>query len=131
VEERAAAQQRQEENARKWQKIIDDEAKNFREQYAHLNQPQCFSTAEGSPRRATTSTCRHDGWWSKVKGRTACPECHNIWTYLLQCPGCKMKACPRCQGAIRRRIPRNAAKTNQRAPPRVGTQSQNFFYDDY
>jgi len=131
VEERAAEQKRQEEHARKWQKIIDDEAKKCREQYAHLNLPERFFTAEGSTRQASTSTCPHDGWWPKVQGRTACPECYEIWTYLLQCPGCKMKACPRCQGAIRPRIPRNAARTNQRAPPRVRTPSPYFFYDDY
>jgi hypothetical protein len=118
AEERAAEQKRQEEQARKWQKIIDDETRKRREQYAHL------FAAEGSTRQASTSTCRHDSWWLKVQGRTACPECHDIWTYLLQCPGCRMKACPRCQGVIRPRIPRNAARTHRRAPP-----SPEFFYD--
>ncbi|KAF7507079.1 hypothetical protein GJ744_010892 [Endocarpon pusillum] len=130
AEERAADQKRQEEQARKWQKIIDDETKKRREQYAHLNLPECFFTADGSTRQASTSTCRHDGWWPKVQGRTACPECYEIWTYLLQCPGCNMKACPRCQGAIRPRIPRNAARTNRRAPPRVRTSSPDFFFND-
>jgi DNA repair exonuclease SbcCD ATPase subunit len=131
AEERAAEQKRQEEQAKKWQKIIDDETKKYREQYAHLDLPECFFTADGSTRQASTSTCPHDGWWPKVQGRTACPECCEIWNYLLQCPGCKMKACPRCQATIRPRIPRNAARTNRRAPPRVRTPSPYIFYNDY
>lgn len=123
AEKRAAEQKRQEEETRKWQNIINNETRKYREQYAHLNLP------EGSTRQAYTLTCRHDGWWPKVQGRTACPECDEIWTYLLQCPGCKMKACPRCQAAIRPRIPRNAARTNRRAPSQVRTPSPDFNYD--
>ena len=79
--------------------------------------------------QAYTSICRHDGWWSKVQGRTECPKCDEIWTYLLQCPGCQMKACPRYQAAIRPRILRNAARTNRRTPPRVRTPSPDFNFD--
>lgn len=78
-------------------------------------------------RQASTTTCRHDGWWPKVQGRTACPECYQIWTYLLQCPGCKMKACAKCQGMIRRRMSRNAARTNYGASQRVP--SPGGYYD--
>jgi len=81
AEERAAAQKQQEEQAGKRQRRVDDEQYPF--------------TFQGS--------CGHYGWWPKVQGRTACPECHDIWTYLLKCPGCKMKACPKCQHAIRQR----------------------------
>ncbi|KAG4438209.1 hypothetical protein IFR05_006306 [Cadophora sp. M221] len=123
AEERAAEQKRQEEFVRNWQKIIDDEARKSREQYAHLNRPEYLFTAEGSTRQASTLTCQHNGWWPKVQGRTVCPDCSVIWTYLLKCPGCGMKACPKCQAAIRQR--RNAARTNRRAP------SPDFFYDDY
>lgn len=135
AEERAAERKRQEEWARR-QESINDEAKKRREQYAYHNHPEAFFTAEGSTRQASTSTCHHDGWWPKVQGRTACPECCEIWTYLLQCPGCNMKACPRCQAAIRPRIPRNAARTNRRAPPRARVPrarapSPDFSYDYY
>ena len=119
AEERAAEQKRQEET-RKWHKIINDRTRTYREQYAHLNRP------EGGTRQAYTSTCRHDGWWPKVQGRTACPECHDVWTYLLQCPYCQMKACSRCQSAIRRRMPRNAARTN-RPNPFPGEDSESGF----
>lgn len=112
AEKRAAEQKRQEEAARK-----------YREQYVHVNLPK------GSTRQAYTSTCRHDGWWPKIQGRTACPKCDEIWTYLLECPGCQMKACPRCQAAIRPRMPRNAAWTNRRAPPRVRSPSPDFDWD--
>lgn len=124
--ERAAEQRRQEEQARQRQKIIDDRAeqtrqrekiiddraKAYREQYEHPN------LAEGS--------CYHDGWWPKVQGRTACPECNESWTYLLQCPSCMTKACPRCRSAIGPRM-RNTARRNGRIPPRAP--SQNYFYD--
>jgi hypothetical protein len=123
AEKRAAEQKRREEETRKWRKIIEEETKKRGEQHTH------FDSTQRSTRQACTSTCRHDGWWPKVQGRTACPECYESWTYLLQCPGCEMKACPRCQAAIRPRIPRNAARTNRRAPPRVRTPSPDFDYD--
>ncbi|MCJ1392698.1 hypothetical protein MMC18_005569 [Xylographa bjoerkii] len=122
--QQAEERKRHEEQIRKLQKIIDDDISNSRRLYAHLNLP------EGSTRQAYTSNCCHDGWWPKVQGRRACPVCDEVWTYLLQCPGCIMKACPRCQSAIRPRIPRNAARTVRRDPPRVRTPSPNF-YDDY
>lgn len=49
-----------------------------------------------------TSTCNHDNWWTKVQHRAECPECYDFCIYLLECPDCKMKACAKCQGAIRR-----------------------------
>ncbi|PVH95333.1 DnaJ-domain-containing protein [Periconia macrospinosa] len=63
-----------------------------------------------------TTTCRHDYWWPKVQGRASCPTCYESWTYLLQCPGCKMKACPRCQAAVRPRHSRRAPRTYQNIP---------------
>ncbi|KAI1158610.1 DnaJ domain-containing protein [Nemania serpens] len=52
---------------------------------------------------SAASACVHDGWWPKVQVRTKCPKCHDTWNYLLECPGCKTKACPKCQSAIRPR----------------------------
>jgi hypothetical protein len=103
-EERAAEQKRK-------------ETSRFQRQHAHPNPP------EGSTGQAYTPACLHGGWWPKVQGRTECPRCYESWTYLLQCPGCMMKACPRCQAAIRPRVPRNAW--------RVRTPSPNFnsWYD--
>ena len=122
AEKRAAEQKRQEEEIRKWQEIIT-ETRKYREQHTHPNLPR------GSTRQAKTSCCRHDGWWPKVQGRTACPECDESWTYLLKCPGCEMKACPRCQAAIRPRISRNTARTNRYAPPQARSPSPDFDYD--
>ena len=96
AEEQAAWQKRQEEQAREWQTAFDDGY------------------------QASEILCGHDGWWSKVQGRTACPECDVIWTYLLQCPGCNMKACPKCQYTIRPRRNGNRARE---------TQSWDFSYD--
>ncbi|RDW85290.1 hypothetical protein BP6252_02880 [Coleophoma cylindrospora] len=131
AEERAAAEQkRQEEQAKKWQKFFDDETKRRREQQAPVNPPNFFFTPQGSNHQTSTSTCGHHGWWPKVQGRTACPECDDIWTYLLQCPDCDMKACPRCQGEIRRRTPRNKG-TNRRVPPRGRSPSPDYYHDGY
>ncbi|KAH8684334.1 DnaJ domain-containing protein [Tricladium varicosporioides] len=131
AKERAAEQKRQEERAKEWQKIFNDETKTFREQYTHLNPPEHSYGPESVTRHTFRSTCRHDGWWPKVQGRTACPKCYEVWTYLLQCPGCEVKACPRCQAAIRPKIPHSAARRNRRGPPRVRTPSPDIFYDDY
>lgn len=73
-----------------------------------------------------TSSCRHGGWWPKVQGRTECPRCDETWTYLLQCPGCKMKACPKCQAAVRPPWQRH-----QRPRPRIRTPSPDPDYDYY
>ncbi|KAI0439894.1 DnaJ domain-containing protein [Xylaria telfairii] len=58
---------------------------------------------EGLRHFSATGACVHDGWWPKLQGRTACPKCHVTWNYLLKCPGCNMKACPKCQAEIRPR----------------------------
>jgi hypothetical protein len=65
-----------------------------------------------------SATCNHGGWWDKVVYRTPCPECHDVWNYLLQCPGCKMKACPKCQHDLRPRYQRHTARTSRREAPR-------------
>ncbi|KAH9896284.1 hypothetical protein F4778DRAFT_745777 [Xylariomycetidae sp. FL2044] len=49
------------------------------------------------------AACAHDGWWAKIQGQTRCPRCYTGWTYLLQCPGCRTMACPRCLTAMRTR----------------------------
>ncbi|KAF3002374.1 hypothetical protein E8E13_001003 [Curvularia kusanoi] len=108
--ERAAAQKR-------------ESTSNFQKRYAHPH------TAEASASQDYTSACRHDGWWPKVQGRTSCPRCYESWTYLLQCPGCTMKACPKCQAAVRPRVPRNTARPNGTIPRWVRTPSPD--YDSY
>lgn len=105
-----AKQHREEEEARQWQKIVDE----FTKRQEELQRPQRYSAFTGPPkgdcRRYDSADCRHDGWWPKVQGRAACPKCHDNWTYLLQCPGCAMKACPKCQAAVRPRRQRNTAR---------------------
>lgn len=121
---RAAEQDKYKEQNMERQRILE-ELRRQRERHTYFNQPHDNT----SPDR--TATCRHDGWWPKVQGRTVCPECGDCWTYLLRCPGCDMKACPRCQAAVRPRRPRNATKTGRRTPPRVRTPSPGFPYGDY
>ena len=124
-QQQAAEDKRREEEIRRWQNVLEEEIKKQHERSA-------FSTSAGrSGPQTRTATCRHDGWWPKVQGRTACPECYEIWTYLFQCPGCDMKACPKCQAAVRPRRPRNTARTERRAPPRVRTPSPEYHYDDF
>ena len=117
AEQRAAEQKRHEEATRKWQEFINNETGKY-ERSTH--------------RQAYSSTCRHDGWWSKVQGRTACPKCYEIWTYLLQCPGCKMKACPKCQATIRPRLSRHRARTDRSTPSYARPPTPNpYYYDDF
>ncbi|TVY13105.1 Chaperone protein DnaJ [Lachnellula arida] len=93
-----ALRKRQEDQARKGQRTFNDDQYPF--------------TAEGNTYQASKILCGHDCWWPKVQGYTACPECNHIWSYLLQCPGCKMQACPKCQYTIRPR--------GNRRPPKGG-----------
>ena len=110
--EAAEAMRKQPAEKRAAQQETTRKTKTSRERYKHSH-----STRE-STRQAFTSPCRHGSWWAKVQGRTACPECYESWTYLLQCPGCQMKACPKCQAVIRPSMPHNAARTNRH--PRRG-----------
>ncbi|KAF1844714.1 DnaJ-domain-containing protein [Cucurbitaria berberidis CBS 394.84] len=103
---------------RQRQNIFLDAIRNRQKQYTHVNTP------EESNYQSHQSVCRHDGWWPKVQGRTECPTCTESWTYLLQCPDCSMKACPRCQHAIR-------PKRGRRNPPRARTPSPDYSYDTF
>lgn len=98
-----------------------DEA--FRRQLAQAY-ARAAAAAEQRRREASASICQHEGWWPKVQGRASCPDCHDRWTYLLQCPSCEKKACPKCQAAIRRRRPRAAAGASRR-----GASGPDFGYD--
>lgn len=126
MEKRAAEKKyrEEEEDARKWQKITNDETRKVWGQHAHFNQ------SVGCTCQSFTSTCCHNGWWPKLQGHTACPECNEIWTYLLQCSGCKITACPRCQGAMRQRKTRNV-RTTRRGPLGVRTPSSDLYDYDY
>jgi hypothetical protein len=63
----------------------------------------------------TRSSCLHEGWWDKIEGRSTCERCAvSHHGYLLQCPGCKMKACASCQQLLRpRKSNMNRRKTDQ------------------
>jgi hypothetical protein len=70
------------------------------------------------PYTSSSSDCDHDDWWPEIRGRSACPACYESWAYLLECPGCATRACPKCQQAIRP-AKRNITRLRQRDPPRV------------
>ncbi|KAI0140422.1 DnaJ domain-containing protein [Xylariaceae sp. FL1272] len=44
--------------------------------------------------------CTHGDWWQEIRRRAPCSKCSDVWTYLLECPGCKMKACPKCKTLV-------------------------------
>jgi len=79
-------------------------------------------TAEESTYQSFPSSCTHGGWWAKLELRKSCPECGDIWSYLLQCPGCSIKACPKCQSTLRPR-------RNRGVPPRARTTYPDWDYD--
>lgn len=57
-------------------------------------------TASPGPKKSSAK-CYHQDWWSKVEGRTECPQC-GTWRYhFLKCPECKTKACAKCKDGIR------------------------------
>ena len=37
----------------------------------------------------------------RSRGREPCPECDDVWNYMLQCPGCAIKACAKCRNVLR------------------------------
>ncbi|KAK4508783.1 hypothetical protein PRZ48_002522 [Zasmidium cellare] len=104
-----------------WQKVARERAEERKRQEEQTRGRQQRSTqgtqfyaSQGSARANNSSVrCEHDGWWSKVHGRRICPDCGDSWTYLLECPGCRKHACPKCQAAIRRS--RNARRYGHRA----------------
>ncbi|KAK5725200.1 hypothetical protein LTR17_013152 [Elasticomyces elasticus] len=120
----AAQRARQEEDSRRRQKIIDDEAKRRRDFDSRYGRTQsniynthCFAEhSYSSSRKIDRSGCLHDVWWDKVQGRMQCPECSEVWMYMLECPKCSTKACPKCQSSIRGRIPRGSARIRSPSP---------------
>lgn len=99
---------------RRKQKIYDDEM-NRRHQWDRTHGNIQFNGRWSNlPVYAgSSSVCGHRGWWDKVEGRTACPECGEVWTYLLECPGCRMHACPKCQYNLRHGLPRGTAGSSR------------------
>lgn len=113
--ERAEARKRYEEQQAADQKRREEQAKRAQNSSFDYDGP-FFSAA---------TACIHDGWWSKVQGRTSCPKCSEIWTYLLQCPGCQMKACPKCQATIRPR------RRSRQTPLKQGRSGAGYDYSDF
>ncbi|KAK3635615.1 hypothetical protein LTR56_014655 [Elasticomyces elasticus] len=132
--ERYAAQcAQQEEDRRRRQKIINDEAqrrRDFDSRYGGT-QSNIYNThgfaehSYSSSRKIDRSDCLHDVWWDKAQGRMQCPECSDVWMYMLECPKCSMKACPKCQSSIRGRIPRGSARLRSPSPV------YHYDYSDY
>ena len=121
--EREAREKAQyEEKARIWRQKQEADQKR-REEQAKRAQNSSFDY--DGPFFSAATACIHDGWWSKVQGRTSCPKCSEIWTYLLQCPGCQMKACPKCQATIRPR------RRSRQTPLKQGRSGAGYDYSDF
>ncbi|KAF2431638.1 DnaJ-domain-containing protein [Tothia fuscella] len=102
----------------------------WREEAGRTSHHAYFNSAQRSTPQPQTSTCSHNGWWPKVQGRAACPDCNDVWTYLLQCPGCQKRACPKCQSGIRAKRWTNRAGAPRRDPPPNVRTSDTYFEDD-
>jgi hypothetical protein len=96
------------------------------------------STTYPAPGFASTSrsACLHEGWWDKIEGRMTCESCAvSRYSYLLQCPSCKMKACASCQQTLRppkRNVNRmKADQTRYHTPERTNFGFGSTYYDDY
>ena len=63
----------------------------------------------GTP-TSRASVCYYDGEWEKLDGGALCPECLDVCTYQLKCPGCEAKACRGCQKAASLKFPHNTGK---------------------
>ncbi|KAI8953726.1 DnaJ domain-containing protein [Xylaria longipes] len=97
----AKIRKREQEEREKWQReAAEKEAREraHREEAARVRKREQAEREKRQP-----GACVHDGWWPKIQGRTKCPVCSDTWNYLLECPGCKIKACPKCQATIRPR----------------------------
>lgn len=109
--------------ARAAERAHQEESIRFRQRWGNNLSSNVDSSGN---RRSHTSVCDHAGWWEKVQGRAACPSCSEVWTYLLQCPDCQTKACPKCQRDLKPR-PGKARRnyTRPRSPRPYG-----YGYDD-
>lgn len=52
---------------------------------------------KGAEAKARQPSCSHRGFWTETQGFATCAGCQNIGISLLECPGCGIKACPKCQ----------------------------------
>ncbi len=102
----------------------------LKKQRAEARAAELARQEENRRRLAYGSACSHGGWWDEVQVRTACPECYDVWNYLLQCPSCRTKACPRCQTELRPRFSRNTARPSRGNAPRPKSSGSHSYYDD-
>ena len=95
----------------------------------HGYEKQTVPQTVPQPVSYTRLACSHAGWWDKVNTHGTCEECDGFRrNYYLQCPGCKMKACPQCQAKLRPRGYNETRRPRQsRAYP---TQATSRLYDE-
>ncbi|KAF2759180.1 DnaJ-domain-containing protein [Pseudovirgaria hyperparasitica] len=118
---RQREKQRMEEHLERERKQQEERAREAAAQQARARREALSFAWEDalSGDRTRKNLCDHGGWWPKVHGRAACPRCYETWTYLLQCPGCVLKACPRCQSTIRPRRPKHGYHRGMRSPSQI------------
>ncbi|KAK6437706.1 hypothetical protein LTR95_006102 [Oleoguttula sp. CCFEE 5521] len=95
--------------------------------------PDHSSSSAQTNRTSTSrhSTCDHRDWWDKMQGRAPCPRCGDVWLYMLQCPRCATRACPKCQSELRPRGGAKAWQADRQVPPRVRVPSPEPYDGDW
>ncbi|KAH8434464.1 uncharacterized protein LDX57_013073 [Aspergillus melleus] len=62
------------------------------------------SQGERKRNRPTEATCHHQGWWSRVDGRSSCSYCLIVTRkFAFRCPGCTKLACASCRDLLKGR----------------------------
>ena len=89
--------------------------------------------ATSSPSDFQGNGCLHGGFWPKVeatppRGRLSCEQCSKAYSYLFQCPDCKMKACATCRRILK---PGNIDKAKSRSGYQQKPKQPQPHYDDH
>jgi hypothetical protein len=124
---RAAEALRKQQAEARMEELRRQQEEDRRRQAEFDSWSQHYSPSGASSSRqgyASAPDCVHEGWWDKVHGRAPCPECADVWTYLLQCPGCATKACPKCQSEMRPRYRGGAPRVARRSFKRTREQTR-------
>jgi hypothetical protein len=69
-----------------------------------------ISQGYGGVHQGRASVCCYEGEWERLDGGALCPECLDVCTYQLKCPGCEAKVCRRCEKEARLRFPHNKGR---------------------
>lgn len=95
---------RAEEEARRKAEMEEYERAVRKAEEARKARERRYQPAASSYRTSTssTSTCRHNIYWTKIDGAHTCSNCHRVQRrFAFQCPGCTVVACASCRDALK------------------------------